>query len=1376
MEPTQKGVKELDCADLAVSWVNWKREFMVYMIASGKSELPESKKIALFLWQIGSGGVNIYNTLFPNDGSAASLLGTVTVEIEEWGENEVLNKRQEVQQRLLDEVIMRFDEHCLPQKNVTMESFKFSNIIQREKQPFTEFLTELRSQLDRCDYKCRCGLSYEERMLKDRIITGVVDKKLQLKLLDGNTESVGKIIDICRAFEAAGINKGILDTKKAVVAEIAQKNDIDAVSSGERERICFRCGGPWNFQHRSICKAKNATCNICMKKGHFASRCRRADEKTPTVGEKKRIAGLNWDDNAGTNSYHLVRSVKNNKILCGYRINSIGKEKWTKEYVVLGKKIKFKIDTGADVNCIPLKCIKRSNFDCIKNNNEFKLYDYSNNPIKVHGKVILQCFDTKLRTEQKAEFIIVDDQFEPILGRETCSDFNIIQRIDANLATYETKDEFIRSNSDLFTGLGKFPEKVSIQLKENSVPVLHYKKRVPIALLDKLKLELLKMEQEGIISRVDYPTDWVNNLQIVEKPNGKIRICLDPKPLNACIKREHFLIPTIDDMISNLGSKKIFSVLDLSSGFWHMELDEVSSNLTTFMTPMGRYKFNRAPFGLSCCPEIFQKKMLQIFGNIKGVMVYFDDIAICAENVSDHDSIMESIIKCARENNIKFNPDKFQYKQPEITFMGHLISEGTVKPNIKYKEAILGMKKPQDKSAVLRFLGLLKYIAKFIPNLSKLTAELRHLTRTDVPFQWNDNHDKEFQNILAVISSDQVLAIYDPNKNVIIQTDASKDGLGCVIIQEGKPVAFASRTLSKSEQKWAQIEKELLAVVFACQRFHFYLYGRSFIVESDHKPLETLIKRNIDDVTMRLQRMFMALLKYPQLSIIYKPGKDMLIADCLSRAQLSEVDEIEELSGVIHSVTKAVCISEANYNYYRTLLNQDERYKRIYHYVENGWPGYHQLDEFSQKFYKMKSELHVENEVLFWNHRLVIPSELQLKMIKWLHLAHLGIEKTLARARSLYYWPGMNAQIREMIQSCGVCEKFTRNNQKEQLSQDERPRYPYHIVAMDLFEYAGRDFISIIDSYSNFLVSIKLNNKTSGHIIEKIQAVFNQIGYPTVIRCDNSPFGSSQFAQFANKFNIEFRYSSPRYAQSNGLAEKGVAIAKNIIKRCFEANKVENIQFCILEYNTTPVASLGMAPSELFFGRLIKGRLPMSAKLLVRNNIKEQEASHKIENKREVQKYYYDRNAKNLPQLCEGDNVIFKKNSKDWVHGTIIKNCNKKSYIIKDGFHNHFRRNRRFIVKSMINDFSASDLLFEETLNLSNNETTTTNLKEIEVIPRTSTDSVADMNDVSQKSTGQCETAQSESEESGVEGSPPSSNYRTRSGREVRPTQRYGWD
>ncbi|XP_055523239.1 uncharacterized protein K02A2.6-like [Wyeomyia smithii] len=1033
-------------------------------------------------------------------------------------------------------------------------------------------------------------------MLRDKIIIGVQDKKLQLKLLDGKDEPLLKIVETCKIFEAAAENKQLLDRK------VAQSDVV---------------------RHRRYCLAIKVTCDSCGRLGHFKRFCRAARAVNDTNNQANRgkpgsskqvttsntVYSVNWKD-AGNNlskGQDKVGLDKDSELLSRYRINSntmsdeVSRVRWTKRYRIKDRFVVFKLDTGADVNCIPLNIAAGLNCsivsDCVD------VVDYNSKKIQIHGEVSLPCYDVEKRTTQVADFVVVDDYFEPLLELETCQSFGLVERICSVQSIKRFPSDlstFAEQNKDLFVGLGKFPGTCSIQLKDNSVPVLHYKKRIPSSLHDRLKNKLTSMVKQHIISPVDYPTDWVNNMQIVEKPNGSLRICLDPKPLNACIKREYFLIPTAEDILGRLNGKRVFTVLDLRNGFWQMELDPKSADLTTFMTPFGRYKWNRVPFGINSAPEMFQKRMVRIFGDIPGVEIYFDDLSIAGTDIDDHDRILTIVLDRARQ---------------------------TISSLIRQKSTIINIPKPQS-TDVLRLQGLLKYLGKFIPNLSQRTAGLRSLTHNNVEWQWTDDHDTELHSLLNTISSKPTLAIFDPDAPIIVQTDSSKDGLGSVIMQKRAPVAYASRTLSKSEQKWAQIEKKLLAVVFACERFSYYLYGRNFLVQSDHKPLETLVRRDIDDVTPRLQRMFMNLLQYPGMCITYTP--EDITAIGRTRALLQEF-----------SARKFVAINNIE------ALRNDERYQRVVKYVENGWPSYHNLDDLCQLFHKYRDCLHYENGLLLKNHCLVIPTALQKLISKWLHAPHFGIEKTLARARNSYFWPGMTTDIAELVKNCGVCEKFTRNLQKEPLVQEDASLYPFNRVGTDLFEYAGKDYVVVIDAYSGYVFAEALHEKTARHVADTLDRIFLRYGCPTYIRCDNVPFNSSAFIEYANRTNVAFVFSSPRFPQSNGLAEKGVAIAKNILKRCIEMREPESFQYRLLEYNTTPVALMGLTPAELFFGRQLKTRLPIARELLMRSSLSNTDIVNKMNRKYSNQKRYYDRSTRQLPTLNVGEKIIFKKNAKE---------------------------------------------------------------------------------------------------------------------------------
>lgn len=682
----------------------------MYMMANGKMNEAEETKIATFLWLIGNQAMEIYETLFPNDGTANGLLGNAVANAD--GEQQAQAGAEVVQpppaqpvQRTLDEVLRAFDGYCVPKKNTTMESYKFNTITQKEKQPFAEFETELRKQIQYCEFKCACGVSYENRMLRDRIIIGVHDKKLQLKLLDGKDQPLNNVVDTCKVFEAAAANKMLLDKNsnqvKCVTEQQQQSETVNAIT-----RRCYNCGfSPFSPSHLRDCKANGVTCTLCSKTGHFSKWCKSKGNKSKTTDNKKGIktitSSTDWNESGMSKSVkHNDESGKQSSInSCIYRlntsINTVNKTRWTKAYQIGNQIVKFKIDTGADVNCVPLKLVKKLGIKLSCEQNDISLYDYSSNKYKNFGIANINCLDLKSKRKQSAQFIVVDDTFEPLLGLETSIKFNLVKRLDIGsvACSLENKEEFIKTNQDLFDGLGEMQGNVHIQLKENSKPVLHYKKRIPLSLVDKLKVSLEKMVMDKVISPVEYPTEWVNNLQVVEKPNGNLRICLDPKPLNACIKREHFLIPTIDDFTSRLKGKRFFTVLDLASGFWHMKLDEQSSDLTTFMTPFGRYKFHRVPFGLNCAPEMFQRKMVQLFGDIPGVVVYFDDICITAETEKEHDRLLTLVIELARANNVKFGRVKIQYRQKQVKFMGLILEDGQIKSPEKYRDAILKIKK-----------------------------------------------------------------------------------------------------------------------------------------------------------------------------------------------------------------------------------------------------------------------------------------------------------------------------------------------------------------------------------------------------------------------------------------------------------------------------------------------------------------------------------------------------------------------------------------------------------------------------------------------------------------------------------------------------------
>lgn len=1264
---------ELGDGELHSEWKKWKLRFTDYLNAAGKDKETDAIKLSILRHCIGDRGRKILAMLFPEKDSSDDD----DSDDEEDGEDQPLPVT-------LKEVLAAVDKHCRAVKNHTPEAYKFHSRMQKEGESVKEYETALKAMVKECGYKCTsCKTRYEDRLVADRIVVGVADAALQTKLLELTNPSLEQVVRTCLVHESARVNQ------KDMAATVNRLEKIEVVQEEVAEikstpmRKCYSCAGPYNAEHKGRCPARLVTCHKCKRIGHFMKACRqRAEERQGGRPEGRPggrpVRSIEWT-REGTirkqfgNDQGQLLNINNN-------CRSV-KEDWYETMVIGDWPVRFKIDTGADVNCIP-----KSVVDCLGSQesnsmrSRMRLHDYNGKAINNFGLIKLDCFNPIKKAMNAVNFVIVDPDREPIIGRESAVKLGLIARLHEVKRSGQSKEEFIKKYSRAFDGIGRFPGQCKIEVKSDAVPELRYKKRIPFGLRDRVVKELSLMEEKGIIERVEYPTDWINNMQIVEKPDGSLRICLDPKPLNNCIKREHFAIPRITELMAELGGMELFTVLDLKNGFWQLVLDDSSSDLTTFMTPNGRFKFRRMPFGINMAPELFQRKMFQMFGDIKQVLIYFDDLCIYARNEKEHDEIVEKIMQRAIENGITFNPAKVQYKQRSIKLMGRVVENGTIRPDKDYIKALTEIPTPTDKSAVHRLLGFFRYLTPFIDNLTEKTENLRTLIRDDVKWSWGVQHDRELDELKRAVTTDPVLRVFDPKQEITIQTDSSKDGVGSVLLQNNQPVAYASRTLSKAEKNWSQIEKELLAVVFACEKFKFYIYGQLVNVESDHKPLEDIMKKDIDDVSVRLQGMLIRLLRFPLIKVKYRPGKEILLADCLSRAALcSDEDYAAEMAKSVHMVRQRVCMSEKNRADYLKTLKDDDSLLRVIEFVEsNSWPGFHKLHRDDQDLYRVKDELHVEEGMLFKDHKLVIPKRLRPIIVDWLHGNHMGIDKTVAKGSSLYFWSGMSGDIERGVRNCPVCEKFQRHQQKETLTLEDEPLFPLYRVGIDIFEYMGKDFLSIYDAYSGYLVVEKVPEKSANQMIKILDNIFLSLGFPVIIRADNNPFAAKSMMDYCESNNIKIKFSSPRYPQSNGLAERGVAIAKNMLKRI--GNKDWNeYRAQVQEYNTTKVVGKGFSPAELFFGRLIKTRQPVHVELLKRKWIPEETLKANVRKNNHLQEYYYNRNAKDMQRLSDGDNVLFWKERNVWEKGIIIRMENDRSYLIRDSEGKVFHRNRKFI-------------------------------------------------------------------------------------------------
>ena len=499
-------------------------------------------------------------------------------------------------------------------------------------------------------------------------------------------------------------------------------------------------------------------------------------------------------------------------------VGDIQNTDWRAELTVCDIPVTFKLDSGAQANVLPVSTYRR-----IKSMQQLEptktvMTAFGNVIIKPVGVIKLQvtCPDTKLN--QVMEFFLTDTDDIPILGKDACQSMNLLRRVHVDGVTSHskgiTKEDLLTEYSDAFSGVGMFEKEYDIEVDPSVRPVIQAPRKLPYAKYDQLKETIARLEEEEIIASVDKPTDWVHNLVITEKRNGSLRICLDPRPLNNAIKRERYQIHTPSDVQSQLHGKKISTVIDMKDGFWHVRLSEKSSYLCTFHTPWGRKRFMRMPFGISSASEVMHKRNEQTFSDIVGVHIIADDMIIAASDEIDHDEIVRKVMQRARDKDIRFNRGKVQYKVSSVTYMGHIAGADGLSVDPAKVEAIVGMPKPACKADLQRLKGMVRYLAVYIPNESAITAPLRMLLRQDVEWDWNHEHDNAVSQIRRALIQAPTLEYYNVHKPATIQCNASQRGLGACLMQDGRPVAYASRALTSAEENYSQIEKK-------CWRFAF---------------------------------------------------------------------------------------------------------------------------------------------------------------------------------------------------------------------------------------------------------------------------------------------------------------------------------------------------------------------------------------------------------------------------------------------------------------------------------------------------------------------------------------------------------------------------
>ena len=454
------------------------------------------------------------------------------------------------------------------------------------------------------------------------------------------------------------------------------------------------------------------------------------------------------------------------------------------------------------------------------------------------------------------------------------------------------------------------------------------------------------------------------------------------------------------------------------------------------------------------------------------------------------------------------------------------------------------MTAPTDKQQLQSFLGMVNYMGTFIPNLSHHTEPLWAMLKKDNVFHWEEQQTRSFQQVRTLITKANTtpLRYYDRNLLVTVQVDTSLRGLGACLIQQhkgkGQLIAFASKSLTDAETRYANIERELLAIVFACQCFSTYLLRRSFVAESDHKPLEMIAMKNLANAPPRLQRMLLELQRY-DVTIKYRPGKEMQLADALSRCPVRASQEIKLDMRVDYIAFTKPWIEKL-----KDSTQRDPILATVYQLTQQGWP--HQRRHvpcLARRYWDFRDELSTDDGMFLKGPRLIIPGELQEEYLSRLHEGHLSASKVQENAKQHMYWTGIDADIEDYTKRCQECIKRSQVA-KEPLQPRDIPEGPWRKLDIDYFAFDGNSYVLICDYFSKFPFLYRA--KTSfWSLRDRLIDLFSIEGYPDEIVSDNGPpFQSKEFAKFLSGVGIKHTTSSPGYRHSNGFIERHIQTVK----------------------------------------------------------------------------------------------------------------------------------------------------------------------------------------------------------------------------------------
>ncbi|GJZ19501.1 reverse transcriptase domain-containing protein [Tanacetum coccineum] len=694
-----------------------------------------------------------------------------------------------------------------------------------------------------------------------------------------------------------------------------------------------------------------------------------------------------------------------------------------------------------------------------------------------------------------------------------------------------------------------------IDLVPGATPIAKSPYRLAPSEMQELSEQLQELQGKGFIRPSHSP--WGAPVLFVKKKDGSLRMCIDYRELNKLTVKNRYPLPRIDDLFDQLQGSRFFSKIDLRSGYHQLRVHEDDVPKTAFRTRYRHFEFTVMPFGLTNAPAVFMDLMNRVCKPYldKFVIVFIDDILIYSKTKEDHEVHLGLVLELLRKEKLYAKFSKCEFWLQEVHFLGHVVNQNGIHVDPSKIEAVKNWKTPTTPSEIRSFLGLAGYYRRFIANFSKIAKPLTSLTQKNQKYVWGVEQEEAFQTLKNNLCDAPILTLPDGVEDFVVYCDASNQGLGCVLMQRGKVIAYASRQLKTHEKNYTTHDLELGAVVFALKTWRHYLYGTKSVIYTDHKSLQHIFDQK--ELNMR-QRRWIELFSDYECEIRYHPGKANVVADALSRKERLKPRRVRAMA-----VTIQIGMRE------KIQAAQSEALKQENILMEN----LHGLDQQMEK---------KEGESLYFMDRIWVPliGDVRTMIMDEAHkskyFVHPGADKMYYDLRDMYWWPGMKRDIATYVSKCLTCSKVKAEHQRPGL----------------IYKHSG--YLNGSGIRSLWILSLSCLAIREDYSTEKLAKIYiDEIvarhGVPVSIISDRDGRFTSRCWQTVQKaLGTRLDMSTAYHPQTDGQSERTIQTLEDMLRACvidFGGSWDVHLPLAEFSYNNSYHSSIRCAPFEALYGR-----------------------------------------------------------------------------------------------------------------------------------------------------------------------------------------------